>query len=90
MISNNVVYVRPAKPQISLRIRAVWSKPLLVAWIFYVREASDQTHATAHMLVGWLVGFVALRLKSTAMVIAGRSVHLTTLSLGRLEQAVNQ
>ena len=28
-------YVRPAKPQISLRIRAVWSEPLLVAWVFY-------------------------------------------------------
>ena len=28
-------YVRPAKPQISLRIRAVRSEPLLVAWIFY-------------------------------------------------------
>ena len=41
-------------------------------------------------MVGWLVGFVALRPKSTAMVIAGRSVHLTTLFLGRLEQAVNQ
>ena len=27
-------YVRPAKPQISLRIRAVWSEPLLVTWIF--------------------------------------------------------
>ena len=38
-----------------------------------------------------LVGFVALRPKSTAMVIVGRSVHLTILfSLGRLEQAVNQ
>ena len=24
-------YVRPAKPQISLRIRAVWSEPLLFA-----------------------------------------------------------
>ena len=35
--------------------------------------------------------FVALRPKSTAMVIAGRSVHLTTFFfLGRLEQAVNQ
>ena len=34
--------------------------------------------------------FVALRPKSTAMIIAGRSVHLTTLFLGRLEQAVNQ
>ena len=29
-------------------------------------------------LRGDLVGFVALRPKSTAMVIAGRSVHLTT------------
>ena len=37
------------------------------------------------------VCFVALRPKSTAMVIDGRSVHLTTLFfLGELEQAVNQ
>ena len=36
------------------------------------------------------VCFVALRPKSTAKVIAGRSVHLTTLFLGKLEQAVNQ
>ena len=28
-------YVRSANPQISLRIRAVWSEPLLIAWIFY-------------------------------------------------------
>ena len=28
-------YVRPAKPQISLRICVVWPEPLLVAWIFY-------------------------------------------------------
>ena len=34
-------------------------------------------------LVGWLVGFVALRPKSTAMVIAERSVHLTTLFPGK-------
>ena len=34
-------------------------------------------------LSGWLVGFVALRPKSTAMVIAGRSVHLTTLFPGQ-------
>ena len=31
----------------------------------------------------WLVGFVALRPKSTAMVIAGRSVHLATLFHGQ-------
>ena len=35
--------------------------------------------------------FVALRPKSTAMVMAGRSVHLTTpFFLGKLEQAVNK
>ena len=34
------------------------------------------------------VCFVALRPKSTAMVIAGRSIHLTTLFPGQLEQAV--
>ena len=33
--------------------------------------------------VGWLVGFVALRPESTAMVIVGRSVHLTTLFPGQ-------
>ena len=31
----------------------------------------------------WLVGFVALRPRSTAMVIAGQSVHLTTLFPGQ-------
>ena len=34
-------YVGPAKAQISLRIHAVWSEPLLVAWIFYDCYASD-------------------------------------------------
>ena len=28
-------YVRPAKAQTSLRIHAVWSEPLLVAWILF-------------------------------------------------------
>ena len=36
-------YVRQAKPQISLRIRAVWSEPFLVAWVFYVCYATDWT-----------------------------------------------
>ena len=35
MIFQTMWYVQPAKTQISLRIRAVWSEPLLVAWIFY-------------------------------------------------------
>ena len=36
-------YMRPAKPQIILRIRAVWSEPLLIVWIFYECEATDWT-----------------------------------------------
>ena len=36
-------YVRQAKPQISLRIRAVLSEPLLVAWVFYDCYATDWT-----------------------------------------------
>ena len=36
-------YVRPAKPRVSLRIRSVWSEPLLVAWIYYENKATDWT-----------------------------------------------
>ena len=36
-------YDRPAKPQISLRIHAVWSELLLVAWVFYDCSATDWT-----------------------------------------------
>ena len=35
-------YVWPGKAQTSMRIRAVWSKPLLVALIFYENQATDQ------------------------------------------------
>ena len=45
-------YVRPAKPQISLRIRAVWSEPLLVAWIFYDCLATDWTSFVVSKLKG--------------------------------------
>ena len=36
-----------------------------------------------NFMIWLLVGFVALRPKSTAMVIAGQSVHLTTLFPGQ-------
>ena len=36
-------YVRQAMAQISLRIRAVWPEPLLVAWIFYYSYATNWT-----------------------------------------------
>ena len=40
-------------------------------------------HVQASVLLVVVVGFVALRPKSTAMVMAGRSVHLTTLFPGQ-------
>ena len=43
-----------------------------------------------HLANGLFVCFVALRPKSTAMVMAERSVHLTTLFPGQALQAVNQ
>ena len=36
-------FVRPAKAQTSLRIWAVWSEHLLIAWIFYEYSATDWT-----------------------------------------------
>ena len=36
-------YVGPAKAQTSLRIRAVWSEPSLVAWIYHDCLATDWT-----------------------------------------------
>ena len=50
----------------------------------YVHGVISLPDATSYdNTFGWLVGFVALRPKSTAMVIAGRSVHLTTLFPGQ-------
>ena len=47
-------------------------------------------HQTSQESSFGFVCFVALRPKSTAMDMAGRSVHLTTFFLGKLEQAVYQ
>ena len=41
------------------------------------------TYLLLSCILCWLVGFIALRPKSTAMVIAGRSFHLTTLFPGQ-------
>ena len=53
---------------------------------------ADQAHISQstciHLL--FVCFFFALRPKSTAMVMGGRSVHLTTLFPGQAEQAVNQ
>ena len=52
-------------------------------------EKLKKNRPTMIQVICLFVYFVALSPKSTAMVMAGRSVRLTTL-LGRLEQAVNQ
>ena len=76
---------RITKALIRLCIWADWSP------LFLLQAPEDRfSRVKAHNLVDLFV-FVALHPKSTAMVIAGRSVHLTTLFfLGRLDQAVNQ
>ena len=56
-------------------------------------ESTEKSKITSsnRNLKSLFVCFVALLPKSTAMVMGGRSVHLTTLFfLGKLEQAVNQ
>ena len=45
-----------------------------------INQSINQSIIVLHVVV---VGFVALRPKSTAMVIAGWSVHLTTLFPGQ-------
>ena len=51
-------YVRPAKAQTSLRIRADWSEPLLVALIFYDCLATNRTSFGVSRLKRWLQKFV--------------------------------
>ena len=52
-------------------------------WVSSVSYCSIYRKSLPLEKLFWLVGFVALRPKSTAMVIAGRSVHLTTLFPGQ-------
>ena len=47
-------YVQPAKPHISLCIHAVWSEPLLVAWVFYECWATEWTPFGVSKLKWWL------------------------------------
>ena len=57
-----------------------------VAGLSYINKMMGFGNLTDHFVIKnsyYLVGFVALRPKSTAMVIAGRSVHLTTLFPGQ-------
>ena len=49
-------YVQPAKPLISLRICAVWSEPVLVAWIFYNVKLLNEHHLEFLSLKGSYIG----------------------------------
>ena len=51
MIFPTLWYVRQTKPQISLRIHAVWSEPLLVACIFYECSVTNWTSSGISKLV---------------------------------------
>ena len=65
-------HVRPSKPQISLRISAVWSEPLLVAWVFY------ECYATAWTPFG--VSKLKRRLQRLARVYTCQNVKLLEIS----------
>ena len=58
-------YVWPAKPQISLRTRAVWSEPLLVTWIFYDCKALTEHHLEFLSLNGGCTGSSESTLRKT-------------------------
>ena len=76
-VKTNMVTVRPAKTQISLGIRPVWSESSLSAWIklgslathlLHNEDWSDWADAQADLSLRWahshFVGFVMSRLKS--------------------------
>ena len=71
-------FVRPPVKYFTDRPKAV-----LLLWIFYVFSVFRLLCLCARLFMCALFVFVALRPKSTAMVIAGRSVHLTTLFPGQ-------
>ena len=58
-------------------------KAVLLLWIFYVFSVFRLLCLCARLFMCALFVFVALRPKSTAMVIVGRSVHLTWAGLNK-------
>ena len=77
--------------------RISWFDCKNVIFIPFFKDVSSTNKAYAmiaannnYVSVCMFVCFVALHPKSIAMVMAGRSVHLTTLFPEQLEQAVNQ
>ena len=91
-------HVRPAKIQISLRIRLVWSESSLGA--FWKVMLSGQRKLVRLILLEMIIiGFLSvplvelswvLRPSQSIMVMSSRSIYLTTLFLGRLSPLSGQ
>ena len=79
-------YVRPAKPQISLRICTVWSEPLLVAWIFMTVKLLTEHHLEFLGLTGGFSGLSESTLVKMPHCwkshVAAQLSHATFLSCG--------
>ena len=76
-----IYYVRPAKPQISLRIRASWSEPLLVAWIFYdltpfgVSKLKRRLHRLTRVHTCQNVKLLEISFRGSNLLVFQRSYH---------------
>ena len=66
-----------------LNSSSVTVRKLHVCWSSVRHNVRDNRRAELKVKVLIFVCFVALRPKSTAMVIAGRSIHITTLFPGQ-------
>ena len=87
---HSIWYVWPAKAQTSLYICAVWSEPLLVAWIFNDIKATDRTSFRVSKLERGLLSLVwvytcqnATLLEITAHFKIISLVQLNSLTLGK-------
>ena len=83
-LNSHRIFKRLAKALIRLRVCAGWSEALLVAHTTLLEIPCCSSNDLKDIyFFEVLFVFVALRPMSTAMVIAGRSVHLTTLFPGQ-------
>ena len=61
--------VRPAKTQIRLRIRAVWSESSLIACAFYSLQAIQKWISKNHCLTGWMYWLIWVFAGYTGLVV---------------------
>ena len=93
--------VRPAKTQISMGIRPVWSEPSLSAWKSFATywahsEDSGQTGRMPRLIwvfagrTGYFVGFVVLRLKCILLSFDWRNIRVLRLKPVAQLQIIDQ